>query len=203
VIEQAYFGFSNRPVGVKLLSDYPPVRCRCQSRARASDACRAITGSAFSETTKARVVRSSPALTSRLLKLHETVGQIAESVPGILELPEVVRSLEQQFVHLMVRCLTEGVSSGRSAARRRHDLIVTRFEEFLAANPNKPLYLPEICAAICTAERTFRVACEDRLAWGQSAISPCGECTSHAVHSCEKTFQQRSRKLLPTMVSGS
>jgi AraC-like DNA-binding protein len=129
-------------------------------------ACKAITGREFSETTKTHLVRSSPALMSRLLKLHETVGQIAETIPGILELAEAVRSLEQQLIHLMVRCLTEGMPSGTTAGNRRHDLIVTRFEEFLEANPNKPLYLPEICAAINTAERTLRVACEEHLGMG-------------------------------------
>jgi transcriptional regulator GlxA family with amidase domain len=56
--------------------------------------------------------------------------------------------------------------SGTTAGNRRHDLIVTRFEEFLEANPNKPLYLPEICAAIEVAERTLRVACEEHLGMG-------------------------------------
>ena len=30
------FAFSNRPFGVKRFSDYPPIQCRCRSRARAS-----------------------------------------------------------------------------------------------------------------------------------------------------------------------
>jgi AraC-like DNA-binding protein len=129
-------------------------------------ACKAITGREFSETTKTHLVRASPALVSRLLKLHEIVGQIAETIPGILELPEAVRSLEQQLVHLMVRCLTDNVSSAATAGNRRHDLIVAQFEDFLEANPNKPLYLPEICAAINVAERTLRVACEEHLGMG-------------------------------------
>ena len=33
---QADVRFSNRPFGVKRFSDYPPVQCRCRSRARAS-----------------------------------------------------------------------------------------------------------------------------------------------------------------------
>jgi AraC-like DNA-binding protein len=32
--------------------------------------------------------------------------------------------------------------------------------------PNKPLYLTEICAAVCTSERTLRVACEEHLGMG-------------------------------------
>ena len=48
----------------------------------------------------------------------------------------------------------------------RHDRIVARFEEFLEANPNAPLYLPDVCAALGTVERTFRAACEENLGMG-------------------------------------
>jgi transcriptional regulator GlxA family with amidase domain len=103
---------------------------------------------------------------SRLLKLHEMVGQIAKTTPDLLTLPEVARSLEQELIHLMIRCLTEGAASGMTTGGRRHDTIVARFEEFLEANPDTPLYLTEICAAIGVAERTLRVACEEHLGMG-------------------------------------
>jgi transcriptional regulator GlxA family with amidase domain len=53
-----------------------------------------------------------------------------------------------------------------STGGRRHDTIVARFEEFLEANPDQPLYLTEICAAIGVAERTLRAACEEHLGMG-------------------------------------
>ncbi len=112
------------------------------------------------------VVRPSPELMSRLFRLHELVGQISKNTPDIVALPEVARSLEQQLIHLMVRCLTEGASSKTSAGARRHDAIVARFEEFLEANPSQPLYLTEICAAIAVSERTLRAACEEHLGMG-------------------------------------
>jgi transcriptional regulator GlxA family with amidase domain len=46
---------------------------------------------------------------------------------------------------------------------RRHGVIVDRFEAFLKANPDRPLYLTEICAGIAVAERTLRAACEEQL----------------------------------------
>jgi transcriptional regulator GlxA family with amidase domain len=49
---------------------------------------------------------------------------------------------------------------------RRHDTILTRFVEFLEANPGRPLYLTEICAAIGVAERTLRASCEGHLGMG-------------------------------------
>jgi transcriptional regulator GlxA family with amidase domain len=103
---------------------------------------------------------------SRLTKLHEMVGQIAETTPDLLELPEVMRALEQNLIHLMVKCLTEGAVSEMTVGSRRHDIIVAKFEEFLEAHPDTPLYLAEICAAIGVAERTLRVACEEHLGMG-------------------------------------
>jgi AraC-like DNA-binding protein len=126
----------------------------------------AISGYEFPGTTLKHLVRPSPALMSRLLELHKMVGQIAETTPYILELPEVIQALEQQLIHLMIRCLTDGLPSRMTLCNQRHDTIVAKFEEYLEANPNKPLYLPEICAAIGAAERTLRVACEQHLGMG-------------------------------------
>jgi transcriptional regulator GlxA family with amidase domain len=103
---------------------------------------------------------------SRLARLHEIVGQAAKNTPDILTLPEVARALEQELIHLMIRCMTEGESFGATAGNRRHDAVVARFEEFLDANRETPLYLTEICAAIGVAERTLRCACEEHLGMG-------------------------------------
>jgi AraC-like DNA-binding protein len=48
----------------------------------------------------------------------------------------------------------------------RHGMIIAKLEEYLEANPNTPLYLAEICAAIDAAERTLRAACEEHLGMG-------------------------------------
>jgi AraC-like DNA-binding protein len=129
-------------------------------------ACKAITGHEFGMLPLTHLVRPSPALLSRLLNLHAVVGQIAEATPDLLGLPEVIRALEQELIHAMVRCLTEGVPSEMTVRGRRHDIFIARFEEFLEANPDQPLYLTEICAAIGVAERTLRAACEECLGMG-------------------------------------
>ena len=129
-------------------------------------ACRAITGREFPREPSQLIVRPRPDLMSRLLKAHGTVGKIAETTPDVLAMPEVSRALEQQLIHLMVKCLTENFPSKITAGGRRHDLIVARFEEFLEANPETPLYLTEICTAIAVSERTLRGACEEHLGMG-------------------------------------
>jgi len=129
-------------------------------------ACEALIGNQFALSSFKSVVRPNPDLMMRLLSLHKMVGTIAKTTPELFELPEVVRAIEQKSIHLMVRCLTEGTVSAMTNGGQRHEAIVARFEEFLEANPNTPLYLPEICAAIGAAERTLRAACEERLGMG-------------------------------------
>jgi transcriptional regulator GlxA family with amidase domain len=94
------------------------------------------------------------------------VGQLAHDTPDILELPEVRRSLEEQLTHVMVRCLADGSGIDPTTGGRRHDVIVARFEEFLESNPDRPIYLTEICASIGVAERTLRASCEEHLGMG-------------------------------------
>jgi AraC-like DNA-binding protein len=129
-------------------------------------ATKAITGREYLGSPLKHLIRPNRALMSRLLKLHEIVGQIAHTTPDILVLPEVVRALEQEIIHMMIRCLTEGEPAGITAGGRRHDLIIARFEEYLEAHPDTPLHLVEICAAIGVAERTLRAACREHLGMG-------------------------------------
>jgi AraC-like DNA-binding protein len=129
-------------------------------------ACQAIIGSQFAQPSFKSVVRPNPELMRRLVNLQRSACLIAKTSPELFELPEVVRAFEQNSIHLMVRCLTEGTISTMSSGAQRHEAIVKRFEEFLEANPNTPFYLAETCAAVGAAERTIRAACEDHLGMG-------------------------------------
>jgi AraC-like DNA-binding protein len=129
-------------------------------------AAEAIIGREFPKTPHKRIIRPNSALMLRLLKLHKSVGQLAHDSPDVLELPEVLRAFENELIHVMVRCLAEGAAVEPTVGSCRHDTIVARFEEFLEANPDRPLYLTEICAAIGVAERTLRASCEEHLGMG-------------------------------------
>lgn len=111
-------------------------------------------------------VRPSPALMLQLLNIHKGIGLLAHDNPGILELPEVGRALENELTHVLVRCLDECQSAQPTSSGRRHETILSRFAEFVQANPNRPLYVAEICAAIGAAERTLRASCEEHLGMG-------------------------------------
>jgi len=125
-----------------------------------------IIGRELPKTPHKRIIRPASALMLRLLKLHKSVGQLAHDSPDIFELPPVLLALENELIHIMVRCLAEGAPVEPTAGSRRHDTIVARFERFLEANPDRPLYLTEICAAIGVAERTLRASCEEHLGMG-------------------------------------
>jgi AraC-like DNA-binding protein len=144
--------------------------CRSGSMSLTTDdfdtAYKAVVGHEFPVDKLKRVVRPSPDLMLRLTDLHGMVGQMAKTTPDVLELPEVSRALEQQLVHVMVRCVADGVFSKITATGHRHEVIIARFKEFLEANPDTPLYLPEICAAVGAAERTLRIVCEEHLGMG-------------------------------------
>ncbi|WP_051382585.1 helix-turn-helix domain-containing protein [Bradyrhizobium sp. Tv2a-2] len=126
----------------------------------------AVVGCDFVQKLAKPIIRPSPALMSRLLKLHKAVGQLAHDNPEIIELPEVCRALDDRLLHLMVRCLAEGAGVEATTGGRRHDAIIAKFEEYLAAHPDRPLYLTEICAGIGVAERTLRAACDEHLGMG-------------------------------------
>jgi AraC-like DNA-binding protein len=131
-----------------------------------SASCGTIIGREFLEAPHTHIVRPRPALMTRLLKLHKAVEELARDTPEILALPEVARALEERLIHVMVRCLAEGVGIELKLGDRRQGAVIARLEEILAANPNRPLYLTEICAAVGVPERTLRAACEEHLGMG-------------------------------------
>jgi AraC-like DNA-binding protein len=111
-------------------------------------------------------VRPSAPLVLRLAKLHHAAGELARNAPDVLAKPEVARSLEHELVTTMVQCLTEGAAVSLRPAERQHRTIIGRFEELLAANRDRPLYLAEICQAVGASERTLRNCCHEHFGFG-------------------------------------
>jgi len=124
---------------------------------------RAIAGYDLIPPTELSRIRPPPELLARLLSLHKAAGQLAATVPDILAHPEVARALEQELVRMMVRCLTEGIAPEPDHHRRDRVPVMRRFEQVLKENPDDPLHIPEICAAIGVADRTLRLHCMENL----------------------------------------
>jgi AraC-like DNA-binding protein len=111
-----------------------------------------------------QLVRPPPALMSRLLRVHEAAGRLAATAPDFLAYPEVSRVFEQELLLIMVRCLTEGMTTGTDSSHGRARLpVMRRFEQFLDDNPDRPIYMAEVCAAIGASGRTLRQHCQEQL----------------------------------------
>jgi len=110
-----------------------------------------------------RTLRPPPARIARLRTLHARAVRVAVDAPDRFAHAETIRSLEQALVHTMVHCLTDGSPVKTRAASRRHSAIVAKFEEYLKANYDRPLYVMEICSATGVSERQLEVACKENI----------------------------------------
>jgi AraC-like DNA-binding protein len=108
-----------------------------------------------------------PALVlSRLLKLHEAAGHLANTAPDVLAKPEVGRAMEQGLVEAMVLCFGSGDPVHERSAYRHHARVMRRFEQVLQANLEGPLYMTELCAAVGVSHSTLRTCCQEHLGMG-------------------------------------
>src|SRR5215203_5056048 len=103
---------------------------------------------------------------SRLQYLCEAAGRLASAAGGSPTPSEPNQALEQALIHVMITCMTDAATVEKSPTARQHSAIIERFEELLARNRNRPLYLAEICAATGASERTLRVCCHEHLGMG-------------------------------------
>jgi len=126
----------------------------------------ALIGRALTAPSVTSLLRPTLPLLSRLLNLLETAGQFAETPGDMPGHPEPLRALEQAMLHALIMCLTDRAPAETNFSTYRHLAIVARFEEFLAINQGRPLYLAEICAATNVPERTLRVCCQEHLGMG-------------------------------------
>jgi AraC-like DNA-binding protein len=108
-------------------------------------------------------IRPPAPLLSLLSDLHEAAGHLAKTAPDILSHPEVARALEQALLHAMVSCISGGEAAETGSAHYRHAGIMRRLEEVLEANPDRTLYVAELCAAAGASGRTLRVCCQEHL----------------------------------------
>jgi AraC-like DNA-binding protein len=100
---------------------------------------------------------------SRLLQLHEAAGHLARTAPDILAKPEVARAIEEALVEAMVLCMTEGHSDNVRNVHRHRARVMRRLEEVLTSTPDRPLYMPQLCATVGASYTMLRDCCQDYL----------------------------------------
>jgi transcriptional regulator GlxA family with amidase domain len=87
--------------------------------------------------------------------------------PTFAGFPRARLGIEQDLIHALVTCLIGAKVNEEGAAKRRHALVMIRFEEVLAEHLAGQLHLPELCERVGVSDRTLRSSCVEFL-----AISP-------------------------------
>ena len=81
------------------------------------------------------VIKPSPPLFAKLLKLDKAVRHLAEAAPEVLASAEVARALEQALIQVMIQCLSEGQGIEVGNAYWRRAAIMRRLEDFSRRTP--------------------------------------------------------------------
>lgn len=123
----------------------------------------ALTGAPFAVPPFVHCWRPPQAADKDLLQLHAAATRIAEYRPRALVDPEAAHGLEQQVIHAVVECLTVAPADVGTAAARRHQDIMVRFEHLLQAEPHRNMGMAEISAALGVSERLLRIVCGNHL----------------------------------------
>jgi AraC-like DNA-binding protein len=127
---------------------------------------------------------------SRLRLLHAEAAHLAETAPQIIAHPETARGLEQAVIQAMLGCVSAPDLHANSAVRRNHALIVKRFCELLEANPDRPMYMPEIMKAVGGSGRAMRNACQEYL-----GISPSQYLLLRRMNLARRALRQADRSI--------
>jgi AraC-like DNA-binding protein len=110
-----------------------------------------------------QVVMSAPGAMANLLRTQTTASDLARNSPHLLANVEVARALKQSLIGATIACLSDANACQEKWVQQTHDTIMRRFRRVLAEHPHRPIYMPEICAAIGVPERTLRLCCQERL----------------------------------------
>src|SRR5215467_7841023 len=120
---------------------------------------RALTGARFAVPAAARS-RTPRAAVKQLRDLHRAAIRMAEARAGALTDLQAAHGLEQQLLHELIECLSQGVEEETAGCRRHRD-ILARFEDLLATEPFPSM--ANICATLDVSERLLRACCKQHL----------------------------------------
>jgi AraC-like DNA-binding protein len=111
-----------------------------------------------------QVVIPAPGNMANLLRAQTAACSLAENSPHLLAKVEVVRALKQSLIDATIACLDDSDTCDEKWAQQTHETIMRRFRRVLEEHPTRPIYVPEICAAIGVPDRTLRLCCQEHLA---------------------------------------
>jgi AraC-like DNA-binding protein len=125
-----------------------------------------ITGVDLVPPSASRIMRPPTNTATHLRRLLTSACRVAETQADVIARRECLRSLEQELFHALVTCLITDDALDHAATRRHHAIIVGRFENVLAAHPDRQLRMDELCTAVGVPERALRICCAEMLGMG-------------------------------------
>jgi AraC-like DNA-binding protein len=126
-----------------------------------------LTGTPVRAMNEASSWRPGGAALQTLRKLHAAAITMFERRPREVLAESAVHGLEQQLIHALVECLSDGVpgAHNRRMAKRHGDLMA-RFEDACATSEQGAPSLVKLCATLGVAERSLRTSCTEHLGMG-------------------------------------
>jgi AraC-like DNA-binding protein len=131
-----------------------------------------------------QVLRPESDALARLHRLHRATVDLAETAPDAVSHPEAARGLRHHLIQAAFAAI--GGSHSHVSVRGCHiRRIMARFEALIEANPDRAMYLTEVCQAVGVTERTFRTCCQDYL-----GMSPIRYLTLRRLHQVRRELRK-------------
>jgi AraC-like DNA-binding protein len=129
---------------------------------------RVLTGTPFKASVVGGLWQPRPAPLRTLRTLHAAAIKMFESRPNEVLTTSAIHGLEQQLIHSLVKCLSDGTSHVARKGKIGKDCHNTmlRFEEACATCAHKTPPLAGICAMLDIPERTLRTLCKQHIGMG-------------------------------------
>ncbi len=125
-----------------------------------AEAFRVLTGRVRADRKSSQILLAAEREWAHLLRIHAEAAHLAETQPGVLRHPEVIRGMEQELTALLVACLGASEVRIEPEATRNAAELVDRFEAVVAANPRRVVSPPELRGATGASDRALRQSCE-------------------------------------------
>lgn len=128
------------------------------------------------------LVAVAPDALGRFQRLHGAIAALAAEAPQVIASPQAAHAMEQSLIEALVESFRKGDAKDPGWAQQCHATVMRRFHRELDANPDRAVYVPEICAAIGVPERTLRLCCQHQL--GMSPKHYLTVRRMHLAHRC-------------------
>jgi hypothetical protein len=126
----------------------------------------ALTGAAFAVPSVVQWWRLRLAMIRHLRHLHSAAIDLVEKRSRAVIDGAAAHGLEQQLIHALVECLSNGSAIEAACPIREHQDVAVRFEALLQTEPERGFRTAEICSALGISARILRLSCEEQFGMG-------------------------------------